>query len=167
MLEPPSGLHCIQPLPEDGGKGDVGVTEEDSRKALDSFIDSWQDTAQQTKKTFLHLRKYLTAKEGVTFTFNARPGISYSLRAAHRRQQNQPLFVLIDVIDDDPPNRWLSVCFYQAMITDPEERGDPIPQGLLGEDGYCFDVESRDDELLHYLEARLTEAHRSAAQGIQ
>lgn len=140
------------------------TTEKDSMEALDGFIHSWQETPQQTKSAFLRLHEHLAAQADLTFTFIARPGVSYSLRATHRNQQDKPLFVLIDVIDDDPDNRWLSVCFYQTMISDPEERGDLIPQGLLGEDGYCFDVEAGEDDLLDYLKARLTEAYRSAAQ---
>jgi len=27
------------------------------------------------------------------------------------------------------------------MITDPEERGDFVPEGLLGEYAHCFDIE--------------------------
>ena len=44
------------------------------------------------------------------------------------------LFAIIDVIDDDPQARWLSVCFYGDMITDPEGRGEVIPGGLAGAD---------------------------------
>jgi hypothetical protein len=38
---------------------------------------------------------------------------------------------MVDVIDDDPEVRWLSVCFYGEMITDPDEAGELIPEGLL------------------------------------
>ena len=71
---------------------------------------------------------------------------------------------MADVIDDDPKERWLSVCFYGDMVTDPEERGDLIPEGLLGDDGYCFDLDEYDEEGLNYILARLTEAHAKAAQ---
>lgn len=140
------------------------MTDEASNRTLEDFIDSWQETPQQNKKAFLRLKEHLETEDGLKFTFNARPGVSYSLRATHRRQQDKPLFALIDVIDDDPDNRWLSVCFYQSMITDPEQRGDLIPQGLLGEDGYCFDVEAWDEDLVNYLQTRLSEACRNAAQ---
>ena len=67
---------------------------------------------------------------------------------------------MIDAISDDPQRRWLSVCFYSNTITDPEERGNLIPEGLLKEDGYCFDVEAWDEQDLRYLERRLDEAYR-------
>jgi ADP-ribose pyrophosphatase YjhB (NUDIX family) len=102
--------------------------------------------------------------DGVRFDWKARPGVTYSLRAAHAAQKNRSLFAMVDVIDDDPENRWLSVCFYGEMITDPEERGDEVPGGLLGEDASCFDVDAWDEELLAYVEARLAEAHASAAK---
>ena len=90
--------------------------------------------------------------------------MSYSLRVKHMLQQSRELFVIMDVIDDDPESRWLSVCFYPDMITDPEERGNIIPLGLLGEDGYCFDYDEWDEEFLRYLETRLDEAHKGASQ---
>ena len=54
--------------------------------------------------------------------------------------------------------RFLSVCFYADTITDPEERGDLIPGGLLSQDGYCFDLDDNDDEAVSYVEARILEA---------
>lgn len=68
---------------------------------------------------------------------------------------------MVDVIEDAP--RWLSVCFYGEMITDPDEQGDFVPEGLLGEDAICFDIDQYDDALLQYVEARLDEAYRSAS----
>lgn len=140
------------------------MNEKDSTQTLDSFLESWEDTPQQTKAAFVRLQTYLAAKNGISFSFHARPSVSYSLRATHSRQRDKPLFVLIDVIDDDPHNRWLSVCFYLEMITDSAELGDLIPEGLLGEDGYCFDLEQWNDEVLTYLEAKLDEAYQFAAE---
>ena len=70
---------------------------------------------------------------------------------------------MADVIDDDPTERWLSVCFYGDMVTDPDEKGDLIPEGLMGDDGYCFDLDEYDEEGVEYIKARLTEAFESAA----
>jgi hypothetical protein len=50
------------------------------------------------------------------------------------------------------------------MITDPEEKGDLIPEGLLGEDGYCFDLDAWNEDDLTYLEKRLAEACASGAK---
>jgi len=67
---------------------------------------------------------------------------------------------MVDVIEVDP--RWLSVCFYGEMITDPEEAGDYVPEGLLGEDAVCFDIETHDADRLAYVTARIDEAYRAA-----
>ena len=131
-----------------------------------AFLEAWEDTPEGIKNAFVRLNENLAIKNGIRLTFKARPGISYSLRATHALQKKRALFVIIDVIDDDdePKNRWLSVCFYPDMITDPEERGNLIPWGLLEEDGYCFDLEEWDEQYLRYLEARQDEAYASASK---
>jgi len=127
---------------------------------LKRFIDSWKNGLM--KRAFLELKEMLEKKEGVELEFKARPGISYSLRARHKNQKNRNLFVMIDVIDDDPDNRWLSICFYGDMVTDPEEKGNLIPGGLKGEDGYCFDMEEANEKYKIYIIARIEEAYQSA-----
>lgn len=134
------------------------------REDIKTFIDGWKDSPRQIRESFVQLKNHLDAKDSLLYTFKARPGVSYSLRAKHMLQQTRELFVIMDVIDDDPDSRWLSVCFYPDMITDPEERGNIIPLGLLGEDGYCFDYDEWDEEFLQYLEKRMDEAHRRASQ---
>lgn len=129
---------------------------------MEGFIASWQDCPM--RRTFLKFKSFLESKKGVYITFHPRPGISYSLRAKHPGQRKRQLFVMIDVIDDDPSNRWLSVCFYGDMITDPEERGNLIPGGLQGEDGYCFDIEEWDAQYLRYIKERIEEAYKNAAK---
>ena len=69
---------------------------------------------------------------------------------------------MVDVIEDTP--RWLSVCFYNEMIGDPDENGDFVPDGLLGEDALCFDLEEFNEESIRYVQARMDEACRNAAQ---
>ena len=129
---------------------------------LNAFIDEWKETPEKTREVFLHLREYLEKKEGVRLEFIPRPGLTYSLRAVHAAQKKRELFVMADVIEDDP--RWLSVCFYGEMISDPEEKGDFVPEGLLGEDAICFDIEERDEDLVRYIETRLDEACRNALE---
>jgi hypothetical protein len=131
---------------------------------LEAFLERWEDTPQGIKDAFVRLKENLAIKTEIRFAFKARPGVSYSLRAAHAHQKERVLFVIMDVIDDDPKNRWLSVCFYPDMINDPEERGNLIPWGLLEEDGYCFDLEAWDEEYLRYLEVRQDEAYEAAAE---
>ena len=131
---------------------------------LDTLLSQWTDNKHQTKKTFHHLKDHLTRKPDLIFEFVARPGVSYSLRAKHQRQNQRPLFAMIDIIDDDPSERWLSVCFFGEMITDPDEIGDFVPEGLLGENAHCFDIEAWDDDLVAYVITRLDEAYNKAAQ---
>lgn len=139
------------------------MMDEKTTQDMNSLTESWQDQASRTKEAFLRIKAYLEAMDQVSFDFNARSGVSYSLRPRHQNQKDRTLFAMVDVIDDDPSDRWLSVCFYGDMITDPESRGDIVPGGLMGEDGHCFDLDRFDDELLAYIEARLSEAHSTAA----
>jgi hypothetical protein len=104
----------------------------------------------------------LKTLEDTSLAFNARPKVSFSLRPRHNSQKNRSLFAMVDVIDDDPDDRWLSVCFYKDMITDPDEKGDLIPEGLLGEDGYCFDMDEYDMDEINYIKNRLSQACENA-----
>jgi hypothetical protein len=135
----------------------------EANQALAQFIEDWTETEASNKKAFLDFKDYLAAQENVTLDFIPREGVTYSLRAAHGNQKERSLFVMVDVIEDQP--RWLSVCFYGAMVTDPEERGDFVPEGLLGEDAICFDVEAYDASLQAYIKGRLDEAAAAAAKG--
>lgn len=128
---------------------------------LQSFVDDWTETDERNKEAFIRLKSHLDAKDGVQLEFIPRPGVTYSLRAAHQNQKQRSLFVMVDVIEDEP--RWLSVCFYGEMITDPDEQGDFVPEGLLGEDAMCFDIDEYDDGFLQYVESRMDEAYQSAA----
>ena len=141
----------------------TGETMGQESSELQAFIDSWAETEEKCKTAFLRLKASLESKAGVNLEFIPRPGVTYSLRGIHENQRSKPLFVMVDVIEDDP--RWLSVCFYGEMIRDPEEQGDFVPEGLLGEDAVCFDLERYDEQLLDYVEARLEEAALFAAKG--
>ena len=132
-----------------------------SDQTLEVFIANWTETEEANKKAFLEFKDHLSGQEGVSFEFVAREGVTYSLRAAHRDQKDRPLFVMVDVIEDQP--RWLSICFYGEMVSDPDEKGDFVPEGLLGEDALCFDVESYDGVLQGYIRERLDEAVASAS----
>ncbi len=135
----------------------------EAMQALQAFIEEWTDTEEKTKAAFVQLKDYLAAKEGVVLDYIPREGVTYSLRAAHENQKTRQLFVMVDVIEDQP--RWLSVCFYGEMITDPDEQGDYVPEGLLGEDAVCFDIEAYDAADVSYVQSRLDEAHAAGAKG--
>ncbi len=135
-------------------------------REIEEFLKSWTQDPHGNKAAFLRLKDYLLAKPGVRLGFKARPGITYSLRAVHENQKDKDkdMFVMVDVIDDDPQERWLSVCFYGAMITDPEGKGNFVPQGLLGKDACCFDIEEPNERDIAYVEARLDEAYHAASK---
>lgn len=130
---------------------------------IDLFIENWKGASLPMRDCFVKLYKEALARPGTTLQFAARPGVSYSLRPRHEAQTERELFAIIDVIDDDPEDRWLSVCFYEDMISDPEGRGEVIPGGLAGSDGYCFDMYDNDEEYTAYIIARINEAGASAA----
>lgn len=134
----------------------------DAVQALQAFIEEWTETEELNKKAFLEFKEFLSAQDGVRINFVPREGVTYSLRAVHRNQKDHPLFVMLDVIEDEP--RWLSVCFYGEMVTDPEEKGDLVPEGLLGDDALCFDVETYDERLQDYIKKRLGEALTCASE---
>ena len=129
---------------------------------LNNFIAEWKETESKTRQAFTELIEYLQKMENITLDFNARPGITYSLRPKHNNQEDRALFAMIDVIDDDPEEKWLSVCFYGDMISDPDEMGDFIPEGLLGDDGHCFDMYEYNAEEIEYLKNRLDDAYKAA-----
>jgi len=145
----------------------------EEQEQMEVLLRDWREQRGNLVPVFVRLHEIL-GKDGETvFSFKARPGVSYSLRAAYRSASDTSdigsLFALVDIIDDDPSARWLSVCFYAESVTDPEERGNLIPGGLLGEDGYCFDIFEEDEGLMAYLEARAEEAreksHHSGSPG--
>lgn len=131
---------------------------------LAQFIADWKDNDTRIKQAFEELLAHVKALEKTELAFVARPSVSYSVRPRHQDQKNRSLFAMVDVIDDNAEERWLSICFYGDMITDPEETGDLIPGGLLGEDGYCFDLDAYDADEIAYLKQRLTQAHGNAPE---
>lgn len=139
-------------------------TRTETIREVEGFVEGWQGGDGAMKNGFLALYRCAAGLEDTVLSFIARPGISYSLRPKHRRQEGRELFASIDVIDDDPEERWLSVCFYGDMISDPEERGELIPGGLAGSDGYCFDIYQADSAAIGYLQERLIEAWRRAGE---
>ncbi len=125
---------------------------------VEEFVAQWQENSLEAKQFFLALQGAVASLPEVECSFTARPGVSFSLRPKRENQKDRGFFAIIDVIDDDPEDRWLSVCFYADLINDPEEKGSLIPGGLAEGDGYCFDVFSFEQEDLLYITERIKEA---------
>jgi len=140
------------------------ISEKDSTEFIE-YMNTWAEYSQEVKDAFSGLYNILASTPDVKFDFNIRPGVSTSFKSYLKKndpRNPQQLFSVIDIIDQDPQNIWLSVCFYADMITDPDDLGNLIPKGLLEEDGYCFDVFEEDNALMDYLKIRIEEAHEKA-----
>ncbi len=136
------------------------ISDQPNDPAPIELLDNWTTDTGNAKFFFRQFYQQLAAKPRVALEWVNRPGISYSLRGNVGGQTHYPLFVMIDIIDDDPQSRWLSVCFYGDMIDDPDELGDFVPGGLLGQDGHCFDLDENDPVLFAYIGARIDQAYR-------
>ncbi len=130
---------------------------------IESFIEQWNDESGM-RECFITLYDTVRDMQDVELSLVARPGVSYSMRPKHSKQKDRNLFGMIDVIDDNPDERWLSVCFYGDMIDDPDNLGEVIPGGLAGADGYCFDMYEADKNLTAYIGKRLLEASVKAGE---
>lgn len=126
-----------------------------------SFLAGWEKDPNQIKPVFERFKNVLESFQGAELSFKSRPGVSYSLRGTCPGN-GRDVFVLVDVVDDDPEERWLSVCFYDDQITDEKELGDWVPEGLGGEDARCFDVSEAEGEVVGYTEERIKEAWKNA-----
>lgn len=131
---------------------------------VDALLNAWTADPLNMKPTFTAFRDFLTGLDGVELDYKARPGVSYSLRAKHCAQDKRGLFVLVDIVDDEPESRWLSVCFYADMIADPDELGDFVPGGLMGEDACCLNLDEDNDAMRDYVARRIAEAAAAAAR---
>ena len=137
-------------------------TDNSHSKELDALLEGWTESEAKTKTAFADYKDLLLSFEGASLSFKGRPGVSFSLRAKHDKQTERELFVLVDVVDDDPEDRWLSVCFYADMINDADELGDWVPGGLMGEDACCFNLDEDDAAMRAYIKDRITDAYNNA-----
>lgn len=130
------------------------MSEDTSLNALNPLFEEW-GTENPMRVSFDSLRAHVEALENVELSANARPGVSWSLHVK-KVGSERPFYAMVDVVDDDPSERWLSVCFYDDVTDDTEERGDWIPGGLSGQDARCFNIEEPDDEFVAYVANQLT-----------
>ncbi len=136
-------------------------------EVVQTYLTRWQADPKRVRPFFERLLEALRGPEN-EMEFVERDGVSASLRAKitgpDKSAASGELFCLVDVVED-VDGRWLSVCFYADTVSDPEERGNLVPLGLLGEDGYCFDVEEPDQVLEAYVLERVDEARQRVQAG--
>ncbi|SDB13896.1 hypothetical protein SAMN05660653_00689 [Desulfonatronum thiosulfatophilum] len=131
---------------------------------IHGYLESWRKDPGGVRPVVTRLFEQLQKYEP-DFEFVVREGVSASLRARVRKPGTaRPLFCLVDIVED-ADGRWLSVCFYADTVSDSNESGNLVPEGLLGEDGYCFDVDGADAEYEGYLFDRIAQAHAAVLAG--
>ncbi len=143
------------------------MNEMEGAREFSSFLEQWPTGQAGLKQAYVRLKSWAEALPGARVSFLARPGVSHSLRfdlEPRPSGRQRPVFFLVDVVDDGG-ERFLSVCFYDDEVSDPEDLGNAIPQGLFQETGYCFDLEDDDPGFMAYLHERLAPAHAAALAG--
>ena len=133
---------------------------------LSPVLKDWPEVQNDLRRAFEELTKFALGLPRAQGSLVSRSGVSHSFRVDLENpleNRQRPVFMLVDVVLSPADPWFLSVCFYEDEVTDPEELGNPIPQGLYDETGYCFDVDEYDRELLEYLEERGREAHKAAS----
>lgn len=124
---------------------------------LNDFLNNWGEDSAEAKAMFEELYNYAQSL-GLSLQYIGRPGVSHSLRLGVGGNEERPFFAMIDIIDDDPEERWLSICMYADVADDPEEKGDWIPKGLNNQDAICFDIDETSEEITAYMKEVLKNA---------
>jgi len=140
---------------------------EQERKDLEAFLSTWPEDQSDLKRVYLEFIETVKSKPLASWSFVSRPGISYSFRAQasnSNTERKRPVFLLMDVIPEPEGPFWLSVCFYEDEITDPDGKGNAIPQGLFQETGYCFDMDDGEGAMPAYLKQRIDEAYAASIE---
>ncbi len=126
-------------------------------EGLQKFLAEWTADPNNVKPLFLALLEHTERLPEIRVRYKERPGISHSVRLVNSALPEGGFFALLDVINDDPANRWLSVCFYADMVNDYAQKGDHIPGGLGGADSICYSVQDPAG-FEDYLKNKITEA---------
>jgi hypothetical protein len=130
---------------------------------FEPILGSWPSGQRGLMDAFLDLARAALSWPDVQPSLVSREGVSHSFRAGGGQpDRTRPVFFLVDVVVSAADPWFLSVCFYENEITDPDGLGNPIPKGLFDETGYCFDVDDYDADQIQYLKDRLAEARQAA-----
>lgn len=134
-----------------------------SESELASVFENWPAGQQELVALMKELKGQALARPGAAWELVSRPGVSHSLRFT-LQGSSRPVVMLLDAAYLAADMLTISVCFYADMVDDPEEMGEEIPGGLLGQDGYCFDADEEDPGAVDYLKARVDAAFGAAAR---
>jgi len=138
--------------------------------SVQEVLAGWPADQEGLARAFEELTRSAAQMTETVVEVITRLGVSHSFRATlidPSGKRVRPVYFLVDVVVSSSDPWFLSVWYYEDEITDPEELGNPIPQGLFQETSYCFDVGAYDPELLGYLRDRLAEAHARALISIE
>lgn len=141
------------------------MSQKSDAEELQKFLDEWPASQAGLKNILSAYREGVLKLPGVVESFVARPGVSHSLRwdlAQRPAGRQRPLFALADVVPLGGDEMFLSVCFYDDEVSDPQELGNAVLQGLFQENGHCFDLEEDDRELVAYCLEQAAEAYKAA-----
>jgi hypothetical protein len=123
-------------------------------REIDEFLNTW---VADTKVKALFCLLYQNFKNNkLQLTWQARPGACYSLYAAMPGATTD--FAKLDIVDDDPEERWLSLCITKDMADDPENFGECIPKLFNNQDALCFDIDENNENISEYLQNLLNNA---------
>lgn len=121
---------------------------------IDCFLRDWGLDSLEVKRLFSQLYKLLQGCPALTLHWDARPEVVYSLRAALKEAKSPGIsgdVALIDIIDDDPEERWLSIRLNAELIGCCHKEWEILPGGLSGHDALCIDVDENEEGLSDYL----------------
>jgi hypothetical protein len=129
-------------------------------REIDEFIKSWviditDEDRAEVKNIFIAL--YQCFKDSnLPMKWLARPGSCYSLCVSE--QNSTSAFARLDVVDDDPEERWLSLCIKKALADDPANYGEVVPKILDEQDALCFAIDESNENIKVYLQTLLKKA---------
>lgn len=134
---------------------------------IKNFIEGWGNESPKVKSMAKSMCDCLCNVPNLEFAYRGRPGISHSLRIGPGSDPDRPFFALIDVIDDEPEARWLSICMYADLVDDPKDLADPIPGGLDGNDAMCFDLDEDAEDTITYVLDVLVKASQKVKEKLK
>lgn len=115
---------------------------------IDNFLLNWGEDSLEVKELFTRLYGLLRQCPALTLSWNARPEVVYALRATLKEAKSADIsgdIARMDIIDDDPEERWLSIRLNAALAGRCRKDWEVLPGGLSGHDALCIDVDEQEE----------------------